>query len=95
MCSLDRLTSNWVGEARGLLTQVQGSYNIVRLLQQLKPKVVVPLINGAFPSRGTISYLLKEIESADSLSQRLQDANVKGVQVQMPAPVTQAMTINL
>lgn len=74
---------------------VQGATNIVRLIQQLRPKVVVPLINADFPTKGPLASLLKEIDSPDTLISRLQGAGLADVHVQMPAAVTREFAINI
>ena len=81
--------------AWAVVLQVQGNSNVVKLLQQLKPSVVVPLLNASFPMAGPFSTLIYEEGSADQLDSRLQQANVGGIKVQMPAPVNEPTRIAL
>ena len=74
---------------------MQGSTNVVRLLQQLKPKVVVPLQNATFPMKGPLSSLIYEEDSANTLTARLKQANVNGVRVQLPGPTLEPVTVDV
>ncbi|KAK9795939.1 hypothetical protein WJX73_009032 [Symbiochloris irregularis] len=55
---------------------VQGNSNILKLLQQLQPSVIIPLLNASFPMTGPFSSLVYEDGKADQLTQRLQQANL-------------------
>ena len=74
--------------------QVQGKRNIMSLLQRLKPKVFVPLINASFPSEGPLSKVIKEIGSIDQLAKDLQMAGLD-VAIKPPASPGKSMEVEL
>ena len=75
--------------------QVQGSYNISRLVAQTRPKVVIPLNNNEFPSSGPISKLIWQLESNENLADRLQDAAIQGVRVEQGKAPGQPLELKL
>lgn len=77
------------------LLQVQGSYNISRLVAQTRPQVVIPLNNNEFPSSGPISKMIWSLESSENLADRLQDAAIRGVRVEQSKPPGQPLELKL
>lgn len=77
----------------GVSMQVQGNTKIVKLLQQLQPSVIIPLLNANFPMTGPFASLVYEEGKADQLTQRLQQAKLSKTKVRMPAPVPEALQL--
>lgn len=77
-----------------VILQVQGKRNIVSLLQRLKPKVLVPLINASFPSEGPLSKIIKEDGDLQQLSRDLKDAGLD-IAIRQPAPAGKSIQIEL
>ena len=71
--------------------------NFTKLMGTLKPKVVVPLVNGEFPQTGPLAKLLWEQESndADAVSARLRKSNLPGIKVQQCPAVGHPLDITL
>ena len=84
-----------VMDTNSRVPQVQGSYNISRLVAQTRPKVVIPLNNSEFPSSGPISKLIWSLESSDNLPDRLEDAAIRGVRVEQAKPPGQPLELRL
>lgn len=80
---------------KACVPQVQGGFNIQRLVGQLKPKLVIPLENANFPSTGPLTKLIWQQETNESLPARLEAAGIKGVRVEQCRPVGEAIDIRL
>lgn len=75
--------------------QVTGKRNIVDLLKRLKPKVIVPLINAAFPAEGSLSSVVVEEGDAAALQGRLAENNLGNITVRLPAIPGTSMQVDI
>lgn len=76
------------------LLQVQGKRNILSLLQRLKPKVFVPLINASFPSEGRLSKVIKEDGDLDQVARDLKLAGLD-IAIKHPADAGKSIEVAL
>jgi hypothetical protein len=78
----------------GAYPLVLGDINLQRLLQQLRPKVVVPLLNAEIDQEGPLSQLLIERGSTQGLQAQLAAAGI-AARVDFPAPPGESLAIAL
>lgn len=74
---------------------VCGDDNAVRLLQQIKPSVVVPFMNAEMQASGPLSWLIKQKGSLPDFERKLRSAGLADVRVQQLAPPPTPMTIEV
>ena len=67
-----------------LHVQVMGKDNVVGLLQRLRPKILMPLVNAEFDSEGPLSKLISEKGSVHELNAVLDREGLSGVKVVVP-----------
>ena len=72
-----------------------GNDNAVKLMTQLRPSVIIPLMNAEIEGSGPLASLIKEVGSEEEFRQKLQNAGLSGVRVQPAAPPNMPLTIKL
>ena len=79
----------------GIVVQVKGKENAVKLIQTLQPSVVIPLINAQFHQSGPLSKLIHAEGSPEDLQGQLRQHGLDHVSVRMPEAPGKAFRIEL
>uniref|UniRef100_A0A7R9VFK0 Metallo-beta-lactamase domain-containing protein n=1 Tax=Chlamydomonas euryale TaxID=1486919 RepID=A0A7R9VFK0_9CHLO len=73
---------------------VMGDINLMRLLKQLRPKVLVPLLNAQIDAEGPLSPAVFQRGDVAAVRQQLADAGLS-TRLEMPAPPGETLAIAL
>lgn len=72
-----------------------GNDNAAKLMKQLQPSIIIPLMNAEIEGTGPLAGLIKEVGSVEEFQRKLRDAGVSNVRIQPAAPPNEPLTINL
>jgi L-ascorbate metabolism protein UlaG (beta-lactamase superfamily) len=75
-----------VGQGLPAFDLVHGPQDTIRLLETLRPKLVIPMPNGNVQTEGIISPLVQTIGSTSEFRQRLKDSKLSTTKVMDLSP---------